>query len=411
MFNSHDPTWTQADGIIWSVVESCIGICDEDLPRCSLCKKRGLDCDYPPETDGQGPLTSISPQGTNFNDTPTSSEPWSGDTRMLEMKLFHHYVIDASFTLRQDLLEAGHFQVAVPRLATSNPFLLDILMAFSALHLAFLEQEQGDTKWLEIALKYQNRACSAFSRTLADLAPENLGPAFICSIFIMLCAFAYPCVSHNRDTFDPLAQVLEIHRLLVGCAFLFQQLDCVEQPDEMKAWLVYKRPEVFMKRGQVEDAQLNEEFELLQRDLIKSLTHLRTTIDTVESDSPHQEIYRRTWDVLTEMINEWPRGKKKGGILAFPIHLSEEFMARLKEGDWTARIIFLHYGLGMHLLSNKWYVGIWGRRLVGSVLSAQEEAEVPEVWKETVAWAREAVACTVPYDGEKEKEKSEMGLR
>ncbi len=43
-------------------------------------------------------------------------------------------------------------------------------------------------------------------------------------------------------------------------------------------------------------------------------------------------------------------------------------MARLKDGDWTARIIFLHYGVGMHLLSNKWYVGIWGRRLVATVL-------------------------------------------
>jgi gamma-glutamyltranspeptidase/glutathione hydrolase len=172
------------------------------------------------------------------------------------MKLFHHYVIDASFTLRQDVLDPGHFQVAVPRLASSNPFLLDILLAFSALHLAFLEQGTSEAKWLEIALKYQNRACSAFSKVLAGLSPESLGPAFICSIFIMLCAFAYPCVSQNRDTFDPLAQVLEIHRLLVGCAFLFQQLDSVEQPEEMRAWLVYKQPEVFVKNGVVEECVL-----------------------------------------------------------------------------------------------------------------------------------------------------------
>jgi hypothetical protein len=167
------------------------------------------------------------------------------------MKLFHHYTVEASFTLRQDVLEAGHFQVAVPRLATSNPFLLDILLAFAALHLAFLEQ--GDSKWLEIALKYQSRACSAFSRVLADLAPETLGPAFICSIFIMLCAFAYPCVSQNRDTFDPLLQVLEINRLLTGCAFLFEQLDSVEQPEEIKAWFIYKRRVVLLKQGQVEE--------------------------------------------------------------------------------------------------------------------------------------------------------------
>ncbi|KAL4910820.1 hypothetical protein BDW74DRAFT_141953 [Aspergillus multicolor] len=379
--------------------------CDEELPRCSLCKKRGLDCDYPPpaaaDADGQLPLT---PQASS-TDTPTSSDGWSGPTRMLEMKLFHHYTVEASFTLRQDVLEAGHFQIAIPRLATSNPFLLDILLAFAALHIAFLEQ--GDSKWLEIALKYQNRATSAFSRVLADLAPETIGPAFICSIFIMLCSFAYPCVSQDRDTFDPLSQVLEINRLLTGCAFLFEKLDSVEQPEEMKAWFIYKRREVFLKNAHIEEAQEDPILEQLQRDLLKSLDHLRNTIDSAES--PHKAMYQSTWETLQEAIKEWPRGKNQGGILAFPIHISKEFMTRLQEGDWTARITFLHYGVGMHLLSNKWYVGVWGRRLVATVLGPQEE--IPAEWTETVLWARKMVSYTVPYDGERQKEKSEMGLR
>ncbi|KAL3463101.1 gamma-glutamyltranspeptidase-domain-containing protein [Aspergillus heterothallicus] len=360
--------------------------CDEDLPRCTLCKKRGLECTYPPTSEGDGQFPPTPPQGSASDSTHPDGD-WPAQTRMLEMKLFHHYVIDASFTLRQDVLDPGHFQVAVPRLASSSPFLLDILLAFSALHLAFVEQ--GETKWLEIALKYQNRACSAFSKVLAGLAPESLGPAFICSIFIMLCAFAYPCVSQDRDTFDPLAQVLEIHRLLVGCAFLFQQLDSVEQPEEIRAWLVYKRPEVFVKKGVVEETQDNSALEQLQRDLLKSLERVRDTIDT--TDGQHQIMYRSTWETLHEMIKEWPLGKAKGGILAFPIHISEEFMAQLKEGDWIARMLFLHYGVGMHLLSSKWYVGIWGRRLVATVLQPGEE--IPAPWEETVRWARRAVGC------------------
>ncbi|KAI9374326.1 hypothetical protein BJX61DRAFT_498713 [Aspergillus egyptiacus] len=387
--------------------------CNEETPRCSLCIKRGLDCTYPPSSEADSQLpgslpaetsTSTSTLNNNNNSpSPSEAEGWAEQTRLLEMKLFHHYVIDASFTLRQDVLEASHFQVAVPRLATSNPFLLDIILAFSALHLAFLEQ--GDSKWLEIALKYQNRACSAFSRVLAGLAPENLGPAFICSIFIMLCAFAYPCVSQNRDTFDPLAQVLEINRLLVGCAFLFLQLDHTEQPEEMKAWLVYKQPEVFMKTGGVEDTQDNSALEQLQRDLLESLDHLRNTIDSTES--PHRPMYQKTWETLQEMIREWPRGKNQGGILAFPIHISEEFMSRLKDGDWMARMIFLHYGVGMHLLSNKWYVGIWGRRLVATVVQPHEE--IPPIWEETVAWARRAVGCDGRADADTEHKEETPG--
>ncbi|KAL4811069.1 nucleophile aminohydrolase [Aspergillus unguis] len=305
--------------------------CGEELPQCSLCRKRGLDCDYPPA--GEAESQALSVQDTN--DTPPIPEEWPTHTRMLEMRLFHHFIIDVSFTLRSDIIETGHFQVAVPKLATSHPFLLDIILAFSALHLAFLEN--GDSKWLETALKYQNRACSAFGRVLIDLAPENLGPAFVCSIFIMLCAFAYPCVSQNRDTFDPLSQVLEIHRLLVGCSFLFQQLDSVEQPEEIRAWFVYKQPEVFMAKGQVEEAQNNVAFDQLKRDLLKSLDHLRNTINSTES--PHQTMYQNTWETLHEMIGGWPKGKSKGGIIAFPIHITEEFMSRVQDGDWTARIL------------------------------------------------------------------------
>jgi gamma-glutamyltranspeptidase/glutathione hydrolase len=109
-------------------------------------------------------------------------------------------------------------------------------------------------------------------------------------------------------------------------------------------------------------------------------------------------MYQSTWATLDEMIKEWPLGKAKGGILAFPIHISEEFMARLKEGDWTARMLFLHYGVGMHLLSNKWYVGIWGRRLVATVLQPGEK--IPPSWEETVRWARRAVGCDGDADDE-----------
>lgn len=119
-------------------------------------------------------------------------------------------------------------------------------------------------------------------------------------------------------------------------------------------------------------------------------------------------MYRTTWHTLHEMVEDWPQGKSKGGIIAFPIHVTEEFMSCVKDRDWTARILFLHYGVAMHLLSNKWYVGVWGRRMVTTVIPLEEE--IPEVWRETVFWAREAVSFDVGYDGEQRREKSEMGL-
>lgn len=55
-----------------------------------------------------------------------------------------------------------------------------------------------------------------------------------------------------------------------------------------------------------------------------------------------------------------------------------------------ARILFLHHGVSMHLISEKWFVRDWGRRLVAAILQSLEE-EVPAEWASTLAWSRQAV--------------------
>ncbi|THC94894.1 hypothetical protein EYZ11_005616 [Aspergillus tanneri] len=142
----------------------------------------------------------------------------------------------------QGSLDANHFQSIVPRMAMSHPYLLDSLLAFSSLHLASIEVDDK-CQWLEVALMYQNRACSTLSQVLADFSLESCGPAFVSSIFIMLCATAYPCISQDSRAFDPLAHVLETRRLIAGCSFLFQQLGKMEQLGEMKGWLQYNDPD------------------------------------------------------------------------------------------------------------------------------------------------------------------------
>lgn len=80
----------------------------------------------------------------------------------------------------------------------------------------------------------------------------------------------------------------------------------------------------------------------------------------------------------------------RGGFIALPIHVSDSFLTLLQEDDWMARILFLHYGVGLQLLSDRWYVGDWGRRLVVSILESME-SEIPPEWVNVVTWARMAV--------------------
>ncbi|KAE8389767.1 hypothetical protein BDV23DRAFT_184203 [Aspergillus alliaceus] len=302
---------------------------------------------------------------------------------MLEMRLFHLYLTETYITLYPGKLDTNHFQSAVPGLATAYPFCLDALLAFSALHLASKETDDN-RQWVECALMYQNRSCSAMSRVLAEFSVEYSGPAFICSILIMLCSYAYPCVSQDEQPFDPLAQVLEIRRLLAGCAFFFNQLSKMEHPGELAAWLRYK--DDVDSEEEITKEQHDPDLIRLRSAVLDSLGRIRGMIDIV--DGSNKEVYQDIWEFLNEAVKR-PLGGREGGVIALPIRISDAYVGLLKSGDWMARILFLHYGVGMHLLSDRWFVKDWGRRLVSTVL--QPLKEIPAEWIETVAWTRQAV--------------------
>lgn len=155
---------------------------------------------------------------------------------MLEMRLFHHYLTVTCHSLTIKPVDTHNFQILVPRLAVSYNYLLDSLLAVSALHLASIEVNETRS-WLHVALKYQNQAVSGFSKALAEMSSQTCQPAFFCSVFTMLFATAYPGISQDSQSVDPLSEVLELRTLVAGCMILFTQLAESNGTDEMKAWI------------------------------------------------------------------------------------------------------------------------------------------------------------------------------
>lgn len=72
--------------------------------------------------------------------------------------------------------------------------------------------------------------------------------------------------------------------------------------------------------------------------------------------------------------------------MAWPYRLTDTFLALLQEGDWIARILFLHYAMAMHLIRNRWYVRDLGCRLAVAMLKSIEE--IPSTWAETISWIK-----------------------
>lgn len=306
---------------------------------------------------------------------------------MLEVRLLHHYLTVTCETLVMKTPDIQHFQILAPRLATSHSYLLDSILALSALHLAFLEPHQS-RPWLHAALKYQNHAVSGFNKALANMSPENCKPAFFCSIFTMLFTTAFPGISQDSQLVDPLSEVFQLRTLVAGCMILFIQLAENDTTGDMKTWMHIVLPE---ERLDEERAFLitktDPKLVKIHGSILDSLDRLRTMIDG--SVATHQDIYKNTWYLLYDTVERWPILSPKGGIVAWPVNISESFFCLLKGGDWIARMIFLHYCVAMHLISDKWFARDSGRRLVSSFLNRLEG--YPPAWAETIAWAKQAV--------------------
>lgn len=129
--------------------------------------------------------------------------------------------------------------------------------------------------------------------------------------------------------------------------------------------------------------------------LLNSLYHIYPLIENCSA--PRKAPYQNTWDLLRESVQSWPLAGARGGFIAFPMNVSDAYLTLLQEDDWMARILFLHYGVGLHLLSGRWYVGDWGRRLVAAVVESAGK-DIPPEWIDIVMWTQQAVGLDTVRD-------------
>lgn len=148
--------------------------------------------------------------------------------RTLELRLFHHFSFDTYKALiRKDSQDAHFLQIGIPKLALSNDFLLDTIMALSALHLEYLESSARKS-WLRTGLDYQDRALPAFNKALSEITPSNCEAVTICAMLMIVLVLAIPGVADGSDSSDPVSEILGLRNLLHGIGHIvLQSLDVI----------------------------------------------------------------------------------------------------------------------------------------------------------------------------------------
>lgn len=142
--------------------------CDETHPRCNACTRLNVDCIYDrfvpkskrdPVLHQQTTAARAQAQPHSQSQTEWSSQnnyfsaTERNESHLQEIRLFHHFTVYTSYSFSP---ASDVWSVAGPQLAVQKPYLLDAMLAFSALHLSRLDPSERNLE--NVSHEYLSRA-------------------------------------------------------------------------------------------------------------------------------------------------------------------------------------------------------------------------------------------------------------
>ncbi|KAL2064172.1 hypothetical protein VTL71DRAFT_4666 [Oculimacula yallundae] len=362
--------------------------CDEQRPTCSPCQKRELVCHFQPlsgyDTHAQGGSPSQIPSHHQDRSHSHGHGHNALPARTLELRLLHHFITTAYTTFfPRDANHVHVWTIHVPNMALSTapdqPFLLDSLLAISALHLAHLENMTSVTgakkSWLQTALRYQDLTLAGLNKALSSFSPENCEAVAVASIFVLLLSIAIPGVCGDEEDVgsgeerSPLVDLMGLRKLIKGMEIVYAQSEVVLTNGVLKDFfLPMFDPHTVAPRAVTAGAEeiAFAEGQKLCPQILTSLARLRTAI-SLRTDTTSPADLLDACTLLTEIISPLTT-LSHGPAINWPYKISASIFTLLEESDPLACLLFLHYGVVLHIFSYWWFTRNAGRRLVRALL-------------------------------------------
>ncbi|KAI9047927.1 hypothetical protein LZ554_007729 [Drepanopeziza brunnea f. sp. 'monogermtubi'] len=378
-------------------------MCDEIRPRCGPCTKRELGCHFQtPQVEGNGVTSHDHGLSDSYRERPPGPMP----ARTLELKLWHHFVTETYSTfIPGNERQRQAWRIEVPTMALDNAFLLDAMFAVSALHLVYLEVGMKK-QWLQSALRYQDLALAGLNQAISSMDNETCEPVAICSILVFMLSIAVPgvCDDANETSRDPITDILGIRKLLEGVTVILQQSEATLSTGVLKDFflpmyaefggLIAESPNGGELGGLIAESPNEGELALEESLVLKNrhlcgpiLESLRRLSGLMSSKVSHRDEIMTACQSLEKLISPL---KNVGAVLAWPLGISPILFELLTQDDELAAMLFIHYGMVLHLLDDWWFTKNGGKLLIRAILS-RLFLSVNESWRPTIEWAKNFV--------------------
>lgn len=276
--------------------------------------------------------------------------------------------------------DVGVWRDAIPKEASHHLFLMDGLLALSALHFA-TTQIYAHTRYVGIASHYQGSALRKYTNALHSVTEDNGNALFAYAIITMILALAFTTIHEGTTCTTSTEDMITFSRLLHGIGTVNRVSRAHIRKGPFLALYDFER---------AEDARSE-----LQPDVANALTELVQRAEKIAQQQypSRRQVYLSSIEQLDRVFRRPRTSQDLRHIIAWPAVVESNLLQYLDDGDAMAQLIFLHYGVLLLRVHDRWWGRNLGLRLIED-LAASLCALGPD-WDSSVKWARACAASVV----------------
>ncbi|OTB07145.1 hypothetical protein M426DRAFT_83949 [Hypoxylon sp. CI-4A] len=367
--------------------------CDEQRPVCLQCATLDRSCSYAfsiPDPEGDSPNT-VSTGSPPESQSPVPASPQTQAAQQTPPQMFnlghlallHHVETDLLRPPFTHLVADENDTHALIRLivqsALSTPFLMDELLAFSALHLGTLKADSVEKDYLRAqAVQLQTRALMLFNATDPENTEQNCTAIFLFSSFLGM-HMLHDTVNSKGDLLDLLENFIQFIGLYRGVGLVTSH-----------GWHIIRNSELSSILSVIEAVDMLTAPSESENNCIRLLGLLKRDEERLGTSS--YETCRDAVQFLQWVFNQHvalPSPINRHIVLAWPVRISVEFLDLLKNRNPEALAIMAHWAILLHRGQDFWVFGHGGRYLVEAITEFLGPS-----WDEWLEWPRQFLAST-----------------
>lgn len=293
-----------------------------------------------------------------------------------DLRSLHNWTLEAYKGFGDDTSEVESFwQIEVPQLACSHPFLMHSLLAISCLHLARHSMDRRDHYHI-LAAEHQNKALPAYRFIVSDLARsrnEQMARAMVtfATLIPIYAVLSPPADVPFSDASRVLAHTIEVFSLLRGATEVVRVLGVCRVRAVAGAIEPSLNPE---------DARLALLNQLISKDLGVSPSGAH---DTSQANSTALHLLRSCFAML--FIASEPVSIMRT-LTLWVESIPYTYLEALSELQPGALVILAHWCIMLKRADMRWYLQGCAKNVLSTIHGALNEE-----WRAWIAWPLQVV--------------------